>query len=274
MTKKSIKILSAEPDTFLEYLRKIWEYKSLILSFAVKDIKSKYAQTFLGISWTLLQPLTGVIIFSLFFGFVLNIREPKFSYPVFALIGFSSWNLWSFIFLQGSHSVFEQRNLISKVYFPKIVLPLSKVITGSFDFLISSILLIFLILLFQVEVSWRVVLLPFFFILQIVFAVSCALILAVISIKKRDFFHIIPYILNFGIWLTPVFYAIQVFPEKWRFIFNYNPIALCIEGYRWCIFDRYVLDLKLFYSLPIILIIVFIAIVLIKKNEDKFVEII
>lgn len=274
MSKKSIKILSAEPDTFFQYLKKIWEYKNLILSFAIKDIKTKYAQTFLGISWTLLQPLTGVIIFSLFFGFVLNIREPKFSYPVFALIGFSSWNLWSFIFLQGSHSVFEQRNLISKVYFPKIVLPLSKVITGSFDFLISSILLIFLILLFQVEVSWRVVLLPFFFILQIVFAVSCALILAVISIKKRDFFHIIPYILNFGIWLTPVFYAIQVFPEKWRFIFNYNPIALCIEGYRWCIFDRYVLDLKLFYSLPIILIIVFIAIVLIKKNEDKFVEII
>lgn len=272
MSVKANKIITSEPDSLGAYFSKIWKYRMLILSFSKREIKAKYAQTLLGLIWTLLQPITGIIIFTFFFEHILKIEQSDYPYPLFALIGFTSWNLWAYIFQQGSTSIFEQRNLLSKVYFPKVILPLSKVLTGSFDFLISFILLLVLIPFFKVAITWKIIILPFFFLLQIVFAVSCAIILAVISINKRDFFHIIPYISNFGIWLTPVFYSIQLFPEKWRFIFQYNPIALCIEGYRWCIFNNYTLNQSLFLSLPIIVILFLVSIILIKKNDDLFVD--
>lgn len=272
MPQKATEIISSEPDSLRTYLCKIWDYRLLILSFAKRDIQTKYAQTVLGLAWTLLQPVTGIFIFTLFFNYILQIKLDGISYPVFALIGFSAWNLWSSIFQQGSIAIFEQRTLLSKVYFPKIILPISKVLTGSFDFLIMLLLLIVLIPIYDIDLTWRMILLPLFYFIQITFALSCAIILSVLSLKKRDFFHIIPYILNFGIWATPVFYSISLFPEKWRFAFQYNPIALCIEGYRWCIFSNYIFDKNLFISILIVMLLAISAVVLIKKTETKFVD--
>lgn len=273
MTKKIIKVISAQPDTFREYFLKIWNYRQLILSFAKKDIQAKYAQTFLGISWTLLQPISGLLIFTFFFEYVLKLKTFSVPFPVFAFIGFSAWNFWSSILNQGSTAIFDRRELLSKVYFPKIILPLSKVLTSSFDFFISLSLLIILIPAFKLSFAYKMIFIPIIYSLQVIFSFSCSIILAVISLRKRDFFHIVPYVMNFGIWLTPVFYQISLFPEKWKFFFYINPIALCIEGYRWCIFEYYPIDEKLFYyNLPIIAILFIIAISLMKKSENQFVD--
>ncbi|MCO5229620.1 MAG: ABC transporter permease [Chitinophagales bacterium] len=269
---KSVQIISAQPETILDYIKKVWNARLLIVSFSKRDIQTKYAQTLLGIAWTLLQPITGIIIFTFFFQYILKIKLEEAPYPVFALIGFTAWNLWSSTFQQGSLSIFEQRGLLSKVYFPKIILPLSKALTGTFDFIIALTLLIILIPFYKIHVSWRLIIIPLFYLIQIIFSVSFAIILAVSSVKRRDLFHFVPYILNFGIWASPVFYAITLFPEKWQFIFNYNPIALCIEGYRWCIFNNYPFRIELLYSLPIVFTFSIIALVMMKKNDDHFTD--
>jgi lipopolysaccharide transport system permease protein len=273
MSIKPIRTITSEQDSIVTYLQKVWEYKSLILSFTKMDIKAKYAQTFLGVTWTLLQPISGLLIFTFFFEYILKNQTFSVPFPVFAFIGFSAWNFWSNILNQGSTAIFDRRELLSKVYFPKIILPLSKVLTSSFDFFISLSLLIILIPAFKLNFSFKIILLPFVYFLQIIFSFSCSVILAIISLRKRDFFHIIPYVMNFGIWLTPVFYQINLFPEKWKFFFYINPIALCVEGYRWCIFEFYTIDEKLFYyNIPIIAILFIFAITLINKNENQFVE--
>lgn len=273
MSNQKKQIISSESDDLISYLKKIWLYRQLIVSFAIRDIKSKYAQTILGLGWTLLQPITGIIIFTFFFEYILHMKIELIPYPIFAFLGYITWNLFANIFQQGSTSIFDQRNLLSKIYFPKIILPLSKVISCSFDFILTISLLIILIPFYRIDLSWSILFIPIFYLIQIIFSLSCAVILSVLTLKKRDLFHIIPYIINFGIWATPVFYSIDIFPQKWIGGFNFNPIALCIEGYRACMFENYVFQYSLLWSLPIVMILLIISLILINKSEDKFAEI-
>lgn len=235
---------------------------------ALRDIKVKYANTLLGITWTILQPLTGLLIFTLLFNYVLNVQSPGISYPVFAFLGYSSWMFFSNLFNQAATSMHDNQTLINKVSFPRLVFHLSKVITCGLDFLISAALLMFLLPFFKVQPSLNIFLLPLFVLLNILAGLALAIWLSALAIKKRDLFHIIPYITGFGIWLTPVFYNMDIFPSKWNFVFYLNPMATIMEGYRWCLSADYILDTKLLWNIPALLILLITGIHFF-KNRDK-----
>ncbi len=267
------KIITSEPDTLVEYLNKIWQYRALILVFAKRDLKIKYAQTILGLAWTIVQPLTAVIIFTLFFSVILNF-EAAYPYVLFVLSGILIWGLFNYIFSQGSTSLTQNQDLIRKMYFPKIILPLSKVVLALVEFVITLLLLLSVMLIMQQEIKWTVVLLPFILLPVILFSIGLTLILSALTIKNRDLFHVIPFLVNFGIWFTPVFYPVSIIPQQfsqYKNLIFINPVAASIQLFRWSFFGE-PLNEFIFLGVFICFGIFITGFLFFKRTEDKIID--
>ena len=266
-------IISAEKDSLKVYLQKICLHKSLILTLAKRDLKVKYAQTNLGLLWTAIQPLTGLLIFTFFFNKVMKIDGiPESGYAVFAFTGMTSWYFFSYIVYQSSTSLIQNQELMKKIYFPKLILPISKVLVGLVDFGISMILLVIIMIIYGITPSWHIVFLPIFIVLNIIVGLSVSIWLSALTVKKRDLQHIVPYLMNFGIWLTPVFFPATLIPEKYRVMLYLNPMAGIVEGFRWCIWEYGEYDI--YYSIGILLSILLLlsGIWYFRKVEDDIVD--
>lgn len=235
--EKDYHIINVNPDSFVEYFRKLIQYRFLILAFAKRDLKVKYAQTFLGVAWSILQPLTGVVIFTFFFSYILGWTSGDLPYSIYVLSGLLGWNFFSYIVNAGSTSVQESSHLIKKIYFPKSILPLSKVVVASVELALSFLLLIPLMLYFGEMITWRIVFLPFVLLFNVLCALTFVFWLSAFAYKKRDLFHLMPFVLYFGIWLTPVFFDYSILPENLRFLMDYNPMANVVSLWRWMLFD-------------------------------------
>lgn len=269
MTKR---IISAKPDSTIEYCQKIWQYRSLIFTLAKRDLKIKYAQTFLGLAWTLVQPITAVAVYSVFFSMVLNF-EANYPFILFVLSGILIWGLFNYIFSQGSTVLNQNQELIKKNYFPKIILHLSKILIGLVEFSITLIVLVFLLIFFQIEPQLKIILAPLVLIPLILFSVGLALIMSAATIKKRDLTHIVPFLVNFGIWLTPVFYPVSLIPDAYKNFIFFNPIASIIQLFRWCLFGDS-LHPFILVGLSLSFLTFIIGFFYFKKNEDQIIDII
>lgn len=265
-------IINAKPDSLFSYLQKLWLNRSLILTLAKRDLKIKYAQTFLGLAWTIVQPLTAVIVFTLFFTGVLDF-ELSYPYILFVLSGVLVWGLFQYIFSQSSNALIQNADLIRKIAFPKIILPLSKILLGLVEFGIGFIMLIIIMAYYGVPFHWKMLSLFLILIPLIMFALGLAFILSAATLKKRDLFHIVPFIVNFGIWLTPVFYPVKLIPEKFEQFIYINPIACAIQLFRWSFFDE-ALNPSIWMGLCISLLIFILGFYAFKNAEDKIIDVI
>lgn len=266
-------VISSEKDSLKVYLQKIYFHKSLILTLAKRDLKVKYAQTSLGLLWTAIQPLTGLLIFTFFFNKVMKIESiPESGYAVFAFTGMTSWYFFSYLVYQSSTSLIQNQELMKKIYFPKLILPISKVLVGLVDFGISMILLLIIMMINGIVPSWHIIFLPIFILLNITVGLSVSIWLSALTVKKRDLQHIVPYLMNFGIWLTPVFFPATLIPEKYRALLYLNPMAGIVEGFRWCIWEYGQYDI--YYSIGIALSILLLVsgVWYFRKVEDEIVD--
>ncbi len=221
-----------------KYLRKVYGFRGLIVSLARRDLRLKYAQTFLGILWILLQPLTGLVIFSVLFGVLLKIDTGAVPYPLFAFSGIMGWTLFASVLNQSGNSLVSSQDLMHHISFPRLILPVSKMLISLVEFLGILALMAFLMVFMQVIPSWKIVFLPLFVLMNLILGLTVGIWLSAASIRYRDFHHIIPYVLNFGIWLTPVYYPGTLIPDKFVFLLHLNPMAGIISGYRWVLFDQ------------------------------------
>lgn len=232
------KKITPHPDSFVEYLKKIWAYKSLIWVFAMRDLKVKYAQTFLGLGWSILQPATAILVFTFFFGYVLKWETDKIPYPLYVYSGLIGWNFFSYIVNSGGISTFESSNVIKKIYFPKIVLPLSKVVVATSELVINLFLFACLLCFYNVPLSWHIIALPF----TCLFTATCGLTIvfwvAAFAYRKKDLLHSLPFIVYFGIWITPVFFSMEIIPANLRFLFDVNPMTSSINLWRWTLLGQ------------------------------------
>lgn len=265
-------IITSEPDSLKQYLQKIWMHRSLILTLAKRDLKIKYAQTTLGLSWTILQPLIAVGVFTVFFSVLLDIETP-YPYILFVLSGVLLWGLFNYIFSQGSVSLTSNTDLIKKMSFPKIILPISKVLLALVEFAITLVLLLFLMLVFRSDFHLKMLLFPIIIIPLILLALGVAMMLSAATIKNRDLFHVIPFLVNFGIWLTPVFYPVSLIPEKYIDFLYLNPIAAVIQLFRWSFFGE-TLSPFIILGISICFVTFIIGFFYFKKVEDKIIDII
>ena len=229
--------ISAHPDSLPTYLGKLWKYRQLIWVFAIRDLKVKYSQTIIGLAWSVIQPLTALVIFTFFFGYVLDWKADSLPYSVYILSGLLGWNFFSYIVSSGSASIQESSHLIKKVYFPKSVLPLSKVLVAFVELMLSLVLLIPLLLYYKISVSVNVVFIPLVLTYNAICGLAVVFWVAAFAYQKRDLFHLLPFVLYFGIWLTPVFFTADFLPESVCWMLDLNPMAQVIDLWRWSVFS-------------------------------------
>lgn len=265
-----IQRISAEPDSLKDYIQKVKQYKSLIWVFAKRDLKVKYAQTSLGIAWTIIQPLTGLIIFTFFFSYILKWEAEFLPYSVHILTGLLGWNFFSYIVSNGSMSINESSSIIKKIYFPKSILPFSKVLVALVELGISFLLLVPLLIYFKLWLSWKIIFIPLVLLFNVFCALAIVFWLSSFAYKNRDLLHLLPYILNFGIWLTPVFFTNDILPENLQFLMEYNPMANVVNMWRWALFDQVVFQPIWIVNFIIISIIMVIGIIFYNKRENEF----
>jgi len=212
--------------------RKLWRQRDLLKSFILRDIRLRYRQTFLGVFWTILQPLAPMLVFSfVFYRFFadFNLQVP---YPIFVFAGLVPWLYFSNAVSQAGYSLANNSYLIGKIYFPRLLLPLSSVLSGAVDFAVSSSLLFGLFIYFGIGLSWKIILLPLLWLLMAALALAVGTIFASMSIVYRDIRNIIPFLLQMWMFLTPIVYPPEAISENWRWLLKINPMTGIVENIR------------------------------------------
>ena len=254
---------------FGPYLAEVWQARGLMMSFVKRDLRIQFAQTYLGVAWSLLQPLTALLIFSFFFNQLVKI-DVGVPYSIFAFSGIMAWYYFSQIVGQAGISLMSNQQLIRKVSFPRLILPLSKALVGLVEFCISLLLLLVLLFIYEGEWSLRLVFFPLGILLNIFSGLSLAIWLSALTIRFRDFHHIIPFLVGFGIWITPVFYPQTLLPQSYQWIYFFHPIANVINFYRWMITGVGFNELHLVVSASFNLLLLIFGLIFFIRNE-KFI---
>ena len=217
------------------YWRDLWHYRELFAILAWRDVAVRYKQTAIGVAWAVVRPFATMVIFSLLFGRVAKLPSVGAPYPIMVFAGLLPWFLFSSILSDASNSLIANTNLVSKVYFPRIIIPSATVVVALVDLAINLVMLGGLMAWYDFVPTWRILVLPVFVLLVSLASLGPALWLTALNVKYRDFRYIIPFIVQFGLYISPVGFSSSVVPEKWRLIYYLNPVVGPIDGFRWCL---------------------------------------
>jgi len=216
-------------------LGELWEYRELMYFLTWREVKVRYKQTALGAAWAIIQPLFTMLVFSLFFGRLAKVPSDGIPYPLFSLAGLIPWTFFANGLAQSSNSLVDSSNLISKVYFPRLTIPLSAVLSGAVDFAISFALLIGMMAFYHRIPSSRCVFLPLFFMLALVTALGVGLWLSALNVEYRDVRYTVPFLTQFWMFATPIAYPSSLLHGPWRTLYGLNPMVGVVEGFRWAL---------------------------------------
>lgn len=217
------------------YWKDLWRYRELFYFLAWRDVLVRYKQTVMGILWSVIKPLLTMLVFVFVFGKLAKLPSDGVPYPVLVLSGMLPWLFFASAFSEAGNSLVGNANIISKVYFPRLIVPLSAVIVCMVDFMISGVLLVALMFWFGVVPNEKIIFLPFFIFLLMAAAVGAGLWVAALNVKYRDFRYIVPFVIQLGFYVSPVAFTSNIIPEKWRLLYAFNPMVGIIDGFRWSI---------------------------------------
>jgi lipopolysaccharide transport system permease protein len=217
-------------------LSELWEYRELLYFLIWRDVKVRYKQTALGASWAIIQPFFTMIVFSLFFGRLARIPSDGIPYPLFTFSALVVWTFFANGLTQSSNSLVSSSQLIRKVYFPRLTIPIATVLSGAVDFALAFIVLLGMMLYYGVVPSWRVIYLPLFLLLAVVSSLGVGLWLSALNVKFRDVRYIVPFITQIWMFMTPIAYPSSLIHQPWRTLYGLNPMAGVVEGFRWALF--------------------------------------
>jgi lipopolysaccharide transport system permease protein len=226
-------------------LRELWDYRDLLFFLTWRDINVRYKQTVLGAAWAIIQPFLSMIVFSFFFGKLAQIPSEGVPYPIFSFAALLPWQYFSTAMANSANSLVNSSNLLSKVYFPRLLIPLSGVLLPLVDLAIAFIMMIAMMFYFGVIPTWNFVWLPVFVLLAVITSLGIGLWLAALNVHYRDVRYIVPFLVQFGLFISPVVYSSSLLPEKWRMWYGLNPMAGVIEGFRWSLLGQYTLPRSL-----------------------------
>jgi lipopolysaccharide transport system permease protein len=219
-----------------QYWKDLWRYRELFYFLAWRDILVRYKQTIIGIAWALIRPFLTMVVFTVVFGKIAKLpSEAGAPYPILVFAAMLPWQFFANSLSECSNSLITNANLISKVYFPRLIVPTSAVIVSFVDFMISGMILLGLMAWYDFVPSWRIITLPLFIGIAFMASMGVGLWLASLNVKYRDFRYIVPFIVQFGLYISPVGFSSSLVPEEWRFIYSLNPMVGVIDGFRWAI---------------------------------------
>ncbi len=217
-------------------LRDLWVYRELVYFMVWRDVKVKYKQTLLGMAWAVIQPVMTMLVFTFLFGKVAKLPTDGIPYPVFSFTALLPWGLFTTALNQGSRSLVAHNNMVTKIYFPRLILPLASVLSGVVDFAIAFVILIGLMLYYQVTPAWHLLwTLPLLLVMTVVTALGVALWLSAVNVKYRDVNQALPFLTQFWLFATPVAYSASVISAKWQLVYSLNPMAGVVNGFRWAL---------------------------------------
>ena len=229
--------IEPKPGWVSLHLGELWRFRELLYFMAWRDVKVRYKQTLLGAAWAVLQPLLTMLVFSLFFGRLARVPSDGIPYPAFSLAGLVPWTFFATALTQASNSLVGSANLIKKVYFPRMAVPIATVLAAVVDFCIALACMIPILLHYGAVPSWRLLYLPLFFLLAFATALAASLWLSALNVNYRDVRYAVPFLSQFWMLATPVAYPSSLLKEPWRTVFGLNPMAGVVEGFRWALLN-------------------------------------
>jgi lipopolysaccharide transport system permease protein len=215
--------------------RELWKFRELLYFLIWRDLKVRYKQTVLGAAWAIIQPLLTMLVFSLFFGKLARVPSDGVAYPLFAFTGLVPWTFFANAITQSSNSLIGSQHLITKVYFPRLVIPIASVLSGILDFVIAFVVLIGMILYYGFTPGITILTIPFFFLIALITALGTGLWLSALNVEFRDVRYIVPFLSQFWLFSTPVAYPSSLLAERWQIIYALNPMVGVVEGFRWAL---------------------------------------
>ena len=259
------------------YWTDLWRYRELFLILAWRDVAVRYKQTIIGVAWAVIRPFLTVVVFTVIFGKLAGLpSDGTVPYALMVFAGMLPWYLFATSLGEASNSLVTNANLISKVYFPRLIVPCATVVVSLIDFLISFVILAGMMLWYRFSPSPQILLLPLFIVLALLASIGPGLWITSLNVKYRDFRYVIPFIVQFGLYVSPVGFSSSVVPEKWRLLYNLNPMVGVIDGFRWCILGG---DSPLYWpgflvSLAIVAFFLWLGVSRFRRMEKTFADII
>ena len=252
----------------------LWRYRELVIFYAIRDIKVRYRQTLLGASWAILQPVLTMVVFSIFFGHLAGVPSDGIPYPIFAYCGLVPWQLFAYALTQSSNRIVEDAGVITKVYFPRLIVPLASVIAGLVDFAIAFGVLAAMIFYYGVTPGWAMLTLPLFTLLALMAALAVGLWLSALNVRYRDVRYTIPFLAQFWLFVTPVAYSSSLVPLKWQALYGINPMAGVVNGFRWALLGNTSPGPMLFVSVAATAVLLIGGLYFFRRMERSFADII
>ena len=258
------------------YWRDIWRFRELLFFLAWRDILVRYKQTVIGVTWSLIRPLLTMIVFTIVFGKLAGLPSNGVPYPILVFAALLPWQFFANSLSDSSNSLLSNAGMISKVYFPRLIVPASSIVVSIVDFLITFLLMLCLMVWFQVAPTWRLLLLPAFLFLALAAALGAGLWFAALNTKFRDFRYIVPFIVQFGLYVSPVGFSSDLVPERWRLLYSMNPMVAVIDGFRWAIIggEAQIYLPGFIVSCLLIVLILATGVLYFRKTEKTFADVI
>jgi lipopolysaccharide transport system permease protein len=260
-------------------LKDLWDYRELIYFLTWRDLKVRYKQTVLGFSWVILQPVINMVVFTVLFGQLLKVPTDGIPYPIFSFAALLPWLYFAGSLTRSSTTLVGSANLISKVFFPRMAIPIAGVLSGIVDFVVSLIVLVGMMLFYKIIPTWNLLMLPIFLFLAMLTALGFGFWLSALNARFRDINHLVPFIIEIWKYATPVIYGATLIPERFRFLLGLNPMTGVVEGFRWAILgSKYVENFDpgplFIVSITITLVILISGVIFFRNTERTFADII
>lgn len=278
--KPNISSQSRKPMTVIEPtkgwmpvdLHELWEHRDLLYFFTWRDIKVRYKQTLLGFTWAIIQPLTAMLIFTLFFGSLAKIPSDGVPYPIFAYVALLPWTLFAESITRSTNSVVMNANILKKVYFPRIALPVSSVLSPLMDFAIAFIILVLMMAYYGITPTLNIIWLPLFILLAVVTSMGIGLWLSALNSRYRDFQYVVPFLVQIWMFASPVVYPASMVPSSYQLLYGLNPMTGVIEGFRWTLLGSGSPGTTVFVSAAISMIILITGAFFFRRMEKTFAD--
>lgn len=275
--KEQFDIILEQGRTEKNYWTDLWRYRELFYILSWRDISVRYKQTIIGVAWSVIRPLLTMLIFTIVFGKIANLpSEGAAPYAIMVFVAMLPWQFFANALSESSNSLITNSSLISKIYFPRLIIPASSVIVSLIDFAISFVILLVLLLVFQFPPSWQIVFLPFFIILAFAVSFGIGVLITALNVKYRDFRYVIPFIVQLGLYISPVGFSSSIIPDEWRLLYSINPMVGVIDGFRWAIIgdESSIYVPGFILSVVFTILTLFVGIRYFRKTEKNFADII
>jgi lipopolysaccharide transport system permease protein len=258
------------------YWMDLWRYRELFYILAWRDIAIRYKQTIIGILWAIIRPLLTMLIFVVVFGKIAKLPSEGVPYPIFVFAAMLPWTFFANAFADASNSLISNANLISKVYFPRLIIPAASVIVAAVDFMISFVILLALMAWYHYSPNWYLLTLPLFLLLGFFAVLGAGLLVASLNVKYRDFRFVIPFVVQLGLYISPVGFSSTIVPEQYQLLYYLNPMVAVIDGFRWAISGGNTAfnSTELNISISVIILLCLIGVIHFRKTEKTFADVI